>query len=100
MPPRRSCFPRGPASRGGGPASFQCHHGVPAFADAPEVPEIPQSGFNATTAFLLSGKTTPTFSLKSPFQCHHGVPAFVDPPQGPRAGRPFQCHHGVPAFGS
>ena len=51
MPPRRSCLDL-PLCSPTGLARFQCHHGVPAFqTQSSECP--PQSGFNATTAFLL-----------------------------------------------
>ncbi|MCX7691758.1 hypothetical protein, partial [Thermoflexus sp.] len=100
---------------------FQCHHGFAAFGECPVAPNPKLSGFNATTALLLSFTSCPSSSRISPFQCHHGFAAFDEverladelglvsmPPRlccfrGGFAYRPpgadlFQCHHGFAAF--
>ena len=95
MPPRRSCSSTSTAS--GAPSGrFQCHHGVP--APGPLLSGgADESGFNATTAFLLLQLVNVRADPSMRFQCHHGVPASPSPIRSALRYRGFQCHHGVPA---
>ena len=74
MPPRRSCFrdPRGRARGGAGSFNATTAFLLPGRTSRPSAFLF---GFNATTAFLLRAKPKEAGNDPRGFQCHHGVPA-------------------------